>query len=74
MKVVVGESRKFGGRVLLNIKTLHNHEIYNLREYFLHIDVTVLDSVVEVNTGFIPLAKKNKRYIWIYFTRSICEI
>ncbi|CAB3260828.1 unnamed protein product [Arctia plantaginis] len=55
--------RKLGGRGLLNIKTLHNREVCNLREYFLHTDVGVHRNVVAVDTGFTPLAlaKENWR-------------
>lgn len=53
--------RKCGGRGFLNAKTLHNREICNLRDYFLHAETEIHRDIVNVDRGFTPLslAKEN---------------
>nr|XP_026484151.1 uncharacterized protein LOC113392088 [Vanessa tameamea] len=55
--------RRCGGRGFLNAKTLHNREVYKLREYFLHTDLDMHRDVVTMDKGLTPLSlgKENWR-------------
>ncbi|MBF2463456.1 hypothetical protein ICI39_14075, partial [Listeria welshimeri] len=55
--------RRCGGRGFLNAKTLHNREVYKLREYFLHTDLDMHRDVVATDKGLTPLSlgKENWR-------------
>ena len=68
--------RKCGGRGFLNAKTLHNREVCNLREYFLHADLGVHRDVVAVDNGLTPLnlAKENWRRPVVLGTKDRMDV
>lgn len=68
--------RKCGGRGFLSAKSLHNREVCNLREYFLHAEVCVHRDVVAVDNGLTPLdlAKGNWRIPVILSTDDRKEV
>ncbi|KAG6455661.1 hypothetical protein O3G_MSEX009336 [Manduca sexta] len=68
--------RKCGGRGLLNAKDLHNREVCNLRDYFLHSEVGMHRIVVMVDKGLTPLslAKENWRRPLVLGVRERREI